>query len=103
MSASNTMSAQMAVDSAVERKPRNIATGAALAALCGGLGLFYTSVTLGVVMSVVQGFLFALTILTAGWAALTIPVFHAICVVVAVFAIGMKNADVASIDASTIR
>ena len=76
---------------AIMIQAKSTGVAAVLTLFFGGLGLLYASISGGIIMSLVEVFLWFIALITLGIGSILLLPFHAVCVIWAIMAVGSHN------------
>lgn len=80
----------------IAQSPKSLGIGLILTALFGGLGMFYSSITGGIIMSIVEGITFLITVCTFGFGLILFIPVHIVSMVWTAIAINSYNKNLFS-------
>lgn len=75
----------------IAQSPKSLGLGLMLTALFGGLGMFYSSITGGIIMSIVEGITFLIAVCTFGFGLILFIPVHIVAMVWTAIAINKYN------------
>jgi hypothetical protein len=75
---------------------KSLGVGVVLALLFGGLGLFYSTITGGIVVTIIEVIALIIAVLTLGVGSVLFPIVHIVALIWAITAIGEFNKKLVS-------